>query len=154
MGEPFVCVVNLGCRVNRAESDRIVSEFARAGAAVVDADDADLIVINTCAVTGEAEAKTRKAVRHALARRRAPLVVAPGCAASLHPASLTEISERVTVVPSKADVVERSMELVGALGAKVAAASGAIDPALLGRSRLGVKVQDGCDNLCTYCIVL
>ena len=76
MGEPFVCVVNLGCRVNRAESDRIVSEFARAGAAVVDADDADLIVINTCAVTGEAEAKTRKAVRHALARRRAPLVVA------------------------------------------------------------------------------
>ena len=68
MGAPFVSVVNLGCRVNRVESDRISAELLRAGACLVDPDEAELIVINTCAVTGEAEAQTRKAVRHALAR--------------------------------------------------------------------------------------
>lgn len=66
MTRPFASVVNLGCRVNRVESDRITSDLASAGFALVDQQDADLIVINTCAVTGEAESKTRKAVRHAL----------------------------------------------------------------------------------------
>ena len=78
MANPFVSVVNLGCRVNRVESDRISLDLDRAGFVLVDPDDADLIVINTCAVTGEAEAKTRKAVRHALARPRKPLVIATG----------------------------------------------------------------------------
>ncbi len=55
MTRPFACVVNLGCRVNRVESDRITSDLASAGFALVDQDEADLVVINTCAVTGEAE---------------------------------------------------------------------------------------------------
>ena len=62
---PHISVVNLGCRVNRVESDRITADLMRLGFAMVEPRDADLIVINTCAVTGEAEAKTRKAVRRA-----------------------------------------------------------------------------------------
>ena len=57
MTRPFASVVNLGCRVNRVESDRITSDLASAGFALVDQQDADLIVINTCAVTGEAESR-------------------------------------------------------------------------------------------------
>lgn len=72
---PHISVVNLGCRVNRVESDRITADLMRLGFAIVDPQDADLIVINTCAVTGEAEAKTRKAVRHALAHPNDPYVV-------------------------------------------------------------------------------
>ena len=55
---PHISVVNLGCRVNRVESDRITADLMRLGFAMVEPQDADLIVINTCAVTGEAEAKT------------------------------------------------------------------------------------------------
>ena len=51
---PHISVVNLGCRVNRVESDRITADLMRLGFAIVDPQDADLIVINTCAVTGEA----------------------------------------------------------------------------------------------------
>ena len=53
---PHISVVNLGCRVNRVESDRITADLMRLGFAIVEPQDADLIVINTCAVTGEAEA--------------------------------------------------------------------------------------------------
>lgn len=171
MARPFVSVVNLGCRVNRVESDRITIDLDRAGFSLVDEDDADLIVINTCAVTGEAEAKTRKAVRHALARARRPWVIATGCAANLHPGMLEDLSDRVVVERSKVDVARRAAEVLGyeisPCACGDAAASSrvqrgdaerpvpvpAIDARLLGRTRLGVKIQDGCNNRCTYCIV-
>lgn len=151
MANPFVSVINLGCRVNRVESDRMERDLAQAGFALVDPDDAELIVINTCAVTGEAEAKTRKAVRHALGRAREPLVVATGCAASLHPEALRDLSDRVAVVPSKIDVVSRALKLLGL----EESARGDCEPSELAfrQARVGVKVQDGCNNRCTYCIV-
>ena len=90
---PHISVVNLGCRVNRVESDRITADLMRLGFAIVEPQDADLIVINTCAVTGEAEAKTRKAVRHALAYPGEPYVVVTGCVVNLHPEELLELSD-------------------------------------------------------------
>lgn len=154
MARPFVCVVNLGCRVNRVESDRISESLARAGLTLVDPDEADLIVVNTCAVTGEAEAKTRKAVRHALGRAREPYVIATGCAANLHPEMLSELSDRVSVEPLKTDIAPRALELLGYTSDGEETALDAQDvAALLGRSRWGVKIQDGCNNRCTYCIV-
>ena len=155
MPNPFVSVINLGCRVNRVESDRITADFARAGFALVDPDEADLIVINTCAVTGEAEAKTRKAVRHALSRSRSPYVIATGCAVNLHPEMLRELSDRVLVEPSKISVVARACEALGFdLDDSLTSDISAHDVAdLLGRRRLGVKIQDGCNNRCSYCIV-
>ena len=151
MANPFVSVVNLGCRVNRVESDRIMCDLDAAGFTLVEPDDAELIIINTCAVTGEAEAKTRKAVRHALARERGPIVMATGCAANLHPGMLEELSDRVVVEPSKVDVARHAAEL---LGFEYTTDAAPVDvAALLGRARLGVKIQDGCNNRCTYCIV-
>ena len=152
---PFVSVVNLGCRVNRVESDRMTVDFARAGFGLVDEDEADLVVINTCAVTGEAEAKTRKAVRHAVNLPRKPYVVVTGCAVNLHPDSLAELSDRVVIEPMKTDVAARAADLLGF--GETGACDGGLDSReladLLGRSRLGVKIQDGCNNRCTYCIV-
>lgn len=161
MSRPFACVVNLGCRVNRVESDRITADLAAAGFALVNQDEADVVVINTCAVTGEAEAKTRKAVRHALGLPLKPLVVVTGCVVNLHPEELTELSDRIIAEPSKIDVAARVAELVGIgrsaeslqgrLGSPDASQHDLVD--LLGRSRLGIKVQDGCNNRCSYCIV-
>ena len=151
---PFVSVINLGCRVNRVESDRITADLARAGFMLVEPDDADLIVINTCAVTGEAEAKTRKAVRHALGRAREPYVLATGCSVNLHPEMLHELSGRVITEPSKVDVVPRVCEALGYTLEEPDADAPTRDLSeLLGRARLGVKIQDGCNNRCTYCIV-
>ena len=123
MTRPFACVVNLGCRVNRVESARITSDLASAGFALVDQDEADLVVINTCAVTGEAEAKTRKAVRHALGLPREPLVVVTGCVVNLHPGALTELSPRVIAEPSKIDVARTAARAAG-LPPRCAGASG------------------------------
>lgn len=154
MAQPFACVVNLGCRVNRVESDRMTADLSAAGFALVDEDAADVVVINTCAVTGEAEAKTRKAVRHALAQPREPYVIVTGCVVNLHPGELTDLSERVIAEPSKVDVARRAVEALG-LSAREGLVSGDSHDLsdLLGRSRLGIKVQDGCNNRCSYCIV-
>ena len=154
MTRPFASVVNLGCRVNRVESDRITSDLASAGFALVDQQDADLIVINTCAVTGEAESKTRKAVRHALGLPNEPIVIVTGCVVNLHPGELTELSPRVIAEPSKIDVARTAARAAG-LSLRTDASAGEHhdlgDPS--GRLALGIKVQDGCNNRCSYCIV-
>ena len=185
MAAPQVCVVNLGCRVNRVESDRMAEELVAAGLSLGTEDGAALVVINTCAVTGEAEAKTRKAVRHALSEPQEPFVVVTGCAVNLHPGEFAALSARVVEEPLKSRVPARAIELLHAnlaetdkTDAHILAGTEVFDsvdeanlaeteqldtknqqnPAinpiqLLGRSRLGVKIQDGCDNRCSYCIV-
>lgn len=150
-----VALVNLGCRVNRAELDCMAAELEAAGAHLVREDEADVVVVNTCAVTAEAEAKTRKAVRHAAGLPRRPLVVATGCVANLFADELVELGPSVEVVRDKGLVAGRVLERLGIDGASAAEGSGGagLAPTPTGRTRPGVKIQDGCDNRCTYCIV-
>ena len=175
MRKTTASVVNLGCRVNRVESDKIAAGLISHGFQLVDEDEAQLIVINTCAVTGEAEAKTRKAVRKAAGSALDPVVIVTGCVVNLNPDELTSISSRVIAEPSKAHVVQRALDAldktsgileggqgcVGEMPRALPISSGAAhvdeDPHaisdLLGRSRYGIKIQDGCNHRCTYCIV-
>ena len=215
---PHVCVVNLGCRVNRVESDWMESSFVQSGAVLCAEDEADIIAINTCAVTGEAQAKTRKAVRRAASLPKHPLVAVTGCVANLFPAELEAIGDNVRVLPAKLVLVEDALGEWGKLNASAvgegedtsllrqssplcgcgtrdeasspsqqeslqymqrdslarveSVSSGAVPQArsaedclstedtfsasgshAVFRARRGVKVQDGCDNKCTYCIV-
>lgn len=159
-GAPGVALVNLGCRVNRVELDLMATELERAGAALVPEREADAVVVNTCAVTGEAEAKARKAVRRAASLPGRPLVVATGCVASLFAGELAALAPNVVVERDKARVAGLVAERLG-LGAgapgrapePACAAPRAATPTPTGRARPGIKVQDGCDNRCTYCIV-
>ena len=151
---PAVAVTNLGCRVNRVELDAIALELQRAGCRIVDESAAELVVVNTCAVTGEAEAKARKAVRHAAALPQAPAVVATGCVASLFADELAGLAPNVVVEADKRAVGARALAELGweARDAGAESAGGhAVTPT--GRMRPGLKVQDGCDHRCTYCIV-
>lgn len=153
-GRPGVCLLNLGCRVNRVELDLMASELEAAGAVLVDEAAADAIVVNTCAVTGEAEAKTRKAVRRAAGMPKAPAVVATGCVASLFSAELSELAPNVVVEANKSLVAGRVLGLLGLAAGSVTDEGGFVSaPTPTGRTRPGVKIQDGCDNRCTYCIV-
>lgn len=155
LGEaPGVAFVNLGCRVNRDELDDMASALLGRGLRVVPPQDASAIVVNSCAVTGEAEAKTRKQVRHMAGLPQAPEVVVTGCVANLFEDELSCLAPNVSVVPDKSQVASRVLDLLG-LGAegwwpsREREATGTPT----GRTRPGIKIQDGCDNRCTYCIV-
>ena len=152
---PGVALLNLGCRVNRVELDLMASQLEAAGVALCDQDEASAVVVNTCAVTGEAEAKTRHAVRHAAALPQAPLVVATGCVASLFADELSALAPNVVVEKDKGRVAALVLEELGLseCAGGVAAETDAQTPTPTGRTRPGIKIQDGCDNRCTYCIV-
>ena len=177
---PAVALVNLGCRVNRVELDLMASELERAGVRLAGEREADAIVVNTCAVTGEAEAKARKAVRRAASQPGEPLVVATGCVASLFADELAALAPNVVVERDKARVAGLVIERLGlaSFSSEGAGApsmpqrtdsapvgddsvrtgmlegcAAAAAPTPTGRTRPGIKVQDGCDNRCTYCIV-
>jgi threonylcarbamoyladenosine tRNA methylthiotransferase MtaB len=160
VGAEFL-VRNLGCKVNRAESDALVRTLMAAGATLAGCDEAKVVIVNTCTVTGEAEAKARKAIRQALAGACAPWVVATGCAVAVAPAAFAALGERVLVVPEKGAAAARALELLGCQQEGGACAQAADDaPEAQGHTRhrgLGtrrvLKIQDGCDNRCSYCIV-
>ena len=136
-------VVNLGCKVNKVEADVLAAEFLAAGDIAVSQESADLIVVNTCTVTGEADKKARKAVRHALSVNDSARVIVTGCAVAIHPETFANMSSRVETIP-------RTDLLLKLSGGK---RSGALRLGQGFRTRVNVKVQDGCNHACTYCIV-
>ncbi len=148
-------VINLGCKVNRVESDSYEKVLAERGYVQAD-EDACLVVLNTCTVTGVAEKKTRKAVRHALKKHPEARVLVTGCASAINSELFSGMSSRIRVVP-KAESLEALEELIAQERAKAQTdlreTSAVIKGTPVLRTRVGVKVQDGCDNACTYCIV-
>lgn len=159
-------VINLGCRVNRVESDDIAARLTAQGW-VWDSANPDAVVVNTCTVTGEAEKKTRKAVRHLLSSGKATTVVVTGCAAAIDPDEFEALDERVVVV-AKPLVVHYLCSLESPYTEVIASDETEVPqnafngapaqtlPLRIGKgfpARVGLKVQDGCDNACTYCIV-
>lgn len=150
-----VALANLGCRVNRVEVDTMALALQERGAELVSQREAEAVIVNTCAVTGEAQAKTRKAVRHACGLPQRPWVVATGCAASLFASELEGLGERVVVERDKALVVDRVASCLATMpvSSSVSPTSSALRTTPTGRTRPGIKIQDGCDLRCTYCIV-
>ena len=150
---PKVAFQSLGCRVNRVETDVIAGELRSLGFELSSERDAQAIVINTCAVTGEAEAKTRKAIRHAASLPQHPVVVATGCVATLFYSELSDLADNVVVEVDKSHVARRVMDELELDGTSLVSGARFDTPTATGRTRPGIKVQDGCDLRCTYCIV-
>lgn len=132
-----VAVVNLGCKVNRVESDSIAQSYLQRGCEIVSYRDAETVVINTCTVTGEAEKKTRKTIRKVARENQHARLLVTGCAATINPEELEQLSDRVVIV-SKSDLIDSSV-------------SGRVGDTF--PTRVGIKVQDGCNHACSYCIV-
>ena len=141
----------LGCRVNRADLDAVAEELVAAGIPVVDKNEASVIVINTCSVTNEADSKGRQFVRRALALPQEPWVVVSGCSARLFANMYTDLSDRVVIVEENESIAEKVLELVGSGFECSGDVASYLTPT--GRTRPLVKIQDGCDLRCTYCIV-
>jgi threonylcarbamoyladenosine tRNA methylthiotransferase MtaB len=148
----------LGCKVSQADVTLVRRRLLEAGHQEVNEADADLHVINTCCITSEAEAKSRQSVRRSL--KSAKEVFVGGCAVNLRADQFAAIAPAVRPFVGTADEVAEAM--AGTLGACVDVEHDA--PARMslrkpgerwlgGRSRGFVKVQDGCDCRCAYCII-
>jgi threonylcarbamoyladenosine tRNA methylthiotransferase MtaB len=155
-----VAFKTLGCRLNQFETDALVTSFHNAGYHVVDGDEkADVTVINTCTVTNQSDQKSRHTINHAAAKNREGLVVVTGCMADNYKEKL-EGQEQITYVVDN-DRKSQIVELVnGHFSGEI------VHPDKLPGDRFGfdtvqkslhtrtsVKIQDGCDNFCTFCII-
>ncbi len=160
----------LGCKVSQADAMLARQALLAAGHEEVAEADADVHVINTCCITSEAEAKSRQSVRRSL-KAGAQSVYVGGCAVNLNQGQFDEIDERVRPFAGTADDV--AAEIAGALGACVdldhdllarersahaanGRATGQATAQATGRAtrtRGFVKIQDGCDSDCAYCII-
>ncbi len=149
----------VGCRLNQAEIEQMARQFRAEGHVIVpEASSADLVVINTCAVTGEAAADSRQKIRRA-ARSGAGEIVVTGCWSTLQPQVAAELPNVLKVIPN--DAKDRLVSDVLGLTETPSPSAHAFDleplarqplPGLRQRTRAFIKVQDGCDNHCTFCI--
>ncbi len=138
----------LGCKVSQADAMLARDALLDAGHTEVPDADAALHVINTCCITNEAEAKSRQAVRRSLAT--AGEVYVAGCATNLNAAQFADIDPRVRPFIGTADDVAAELGACADVEHDVLVRH-PITPAA--RTRGFVKVQDGCDSACAYCII-
>ena len=155
-------VITLGCKVNDVESGSLIRGLEELGYEVArELTPADLYVINTCAVTAEAERKSRQTVGKALKNNPSARVIVCGCAAEKNAAAFLEKSENV-VAAVGAHRKNRVLEIVkadfadGFCGNQLSGAEGKYEEMLLPKclkTRNFVKIQDGCDRFCSYCVI-
>ena len=144
-------IVTFGCRLNAFESEAIRRQAAAAGLA-------DAVIVNTCAVTAEAERQARQAIRRARRMRPAARIIVTGCAAQIDPARYAAMEEVDQVLGNREKLDAASYGgtparvAVGARAALGDAATPFVEH-FEGRVRAFVEVQQGCDHSCTFCII-
>lgn len=150
-------VYTLGCKVNQYETQAVEAMLRERGFEPTD-EDADVILVNTCAVTAESGRKSRQAIRRLMAKHPGALTAVCGCFSQLEPEAIKELG---------ADIVFGSGEKEKLVNAIIQAlpATEVDDPfrrryfeelpsgAVSGRTRAMLKIQDGCDNFCSYCVI-
>ena len=132
-------IVTFGCRLNAFESE-VMRGLAR------DAGLEDTVIVNTCAVTAEAERQARQAIRRLRRRRPGARIIVTGCAAEINPAGYDAMPE-VDIVLGNDDKLRAESFSAGAAPARP------LIEGFDGRARAFVQVQNGCDHRCTFCVI-
>jgi threonylcarbamoyladenosine tRNA methylthiotransferase MtaB len=139
-------VITFGCRLNIFESE--VIRRAAEGAGLTGA-----VIINTCAVTAEAERQARQAIRRARRRRPEARIIVTGCAAAIAPERYAALPEVDAVLDNEAKLRPLSY-IPGAAGtAELAETAAHLVDGFEGKSRAFLQVQQGCDHRCTFCVI-
>ena len=149
-------VVTFGCRVNQADSFQIEEQLIAAGGTASDSHDADLIVVNTCSVTSSADQGTRQIVRKIARENPGARIVVTGCYATRRPDEVADLPGVVQIVPNdRKDQLAQEIGLTTAerFGDGEGACGAEIAPGLAGRTAFTLRVQTGCDQTCSYCII-
>ncbi len=145
-----VAVLSFGCRLNACESEAMRGLAERAG-------HRGAVLVNTCAVTAEAEKQARKAIRAAHRRNPAAPILVTGCAAQIAPGAWASLPGVARVVSNADKLRPEAWALEGTPPAP--AAAGVSRPPVAaaasgeGRTRAFVQVQGGCDHHCTFCVI-
>jgi len=144
-----VYVSSLGCKLNQSEMDGLAGELTAGGHELVSSPaEADLCVLNTCAVTHVAAQKSRQALRRLYRDNPRARLIATGCYAEIAPEDLGGLAGVERVVGNREK--ERLAEWIGD-SAPERAAPAPVRSRM--RTRALIKIQDGCDNACSYCII-
>lgn len=153
----------LGCKVNQYDTEAMLEAFERAGYAVVPfPGEADVVLINTCTVTGTGDQKSMKAIRRAAREHPDCAIVVCGCLAQREAERLSRMDNvrLVLGVQRRAEVVELLEQALDA-GTTINAVSPLKDAGFEnlfvsrheGKTRAAMKIQEGCDRYCSYCII-
>ena len=157
------CVLTLGCRVNQYESDFIIKELSKNGVSICDVKEkCDIYVINTCSVTAESDRKSKQFIRKCIKSNSDAIVIVTGCFSQINKESAERIAGVSLVVGNneKSKIAKLALDLYN--GKKAASCGfniydGNFDTMSVGasmtRTRAFVKIQDGCESKCAYCII-
>lgn len=160
--KPAVSFYTLGCRANQYESDAMAEEFEARGFIVVPfGEHADVAVVNTCSVTGESDRKSRQIVRRAVSNSYADNIIVTGCSAQIFTDEMKNIPGEFLVVGNseKKDIPDAACELIEGRTPDVGVSDISKAPydglkiTKARRTRAYVKIEDGCENRCAYCII-
>jgi threonylcarbamoyladenosine tRNA methylthiotransferase MtaB len=139
-------IITFGCRLNAFESEVIRRAAAAAGLR-------DAVIVNTCAVTAEAERQARQAIRRARRRHPEAMIIVTGCAAEIDPERYAELPEVDRVLGNRSKLQPRSYLPEGASSADLKETASHLVDGFEGKSRAFLQVQQGCDHRCTFCII-
>ena len=148
-------VFTLGCKVNECESDSLIAGLIERGYEVSDKlTYADVYIVNTCAVTSEAEKKSRQTASRIKALNPNAKIIFTGCACQKNPASFSSKDPNYLVTGTFDK--NKILDMLSNSGQNISPACQAFEELLVPKSlrtRAYVKVQDGCNNFCSYCII-
>jgi threonylcarbamoyladenosine tRNA methylthiotransferase MtaB len=159
-------IVTFGCRVNQADSLAIARDLNARGAVEGGPQDADLVVVNTCSVTATADQGVRQTVRRIVRDNPSARIVVTGCYATRRPDDVSELPNVARIVSNddKDDLVDRLASWIGLPSPEEVSTSvrygngdgpcgDSLIPGTAGRTALTLRVQTGCDEGCSYCII-
>lgn len=158
-----VSLVSLGCRVNRADLDALAAGLGDRFAVAAEGESADFVVVNTCTITADADSASRQAIRRAAREHPSARILATGCYAQVDPRAIAALpgvvavlgTRRQTALPELLRRLDRGEEPAAALARAVQRAP-AWTPApvdLVDHTRAFLKVEEGCDARCSFCVV-
>ncbi len=146
-------IVTFGCRVNQADSLVIERGLMARGATASPAEEADLVIVNTCSVTASADQGARQTIRRIVRTNPGVQVVVTGCYATRRPDEFRALPKVVRVVSNseKDDFDFTTAERFG--DGDDACGGGGLAPGIAGQTALTLRVQTGCEEQCSYCII-
>jgi len=153
-------VITFGCRVNQADSLGFEEGFLERGAVAVAPEHADVVVVNTCSVTANADQGARQTIRRVARENPTARIVVTGCYATRRPEDVRDLPNVICVVPN--DDKPRLLSLITAdervttavrFGAGDGSCGAAVVPGVAGRTAFTLRVQTGCAEACSYCII-
>ena len=159
--QPRIAIATLGCKVNYCDSAAMGEALIHGGYEIVPpAGMADVYIINTCTVTEKTDAQSRQLIRRAIKANSSAHVIVTGCYAQHAPDAIAALSGRIHILgnPEKSAICACLKEILGERSREPESAhdnisSTAALPRFLKRTRAFLKIQDGCNNSCSYCIV-